>query len=230
MEPEWSARRWVVTGGDGTLTRVSESVSSLAAVPFEWGTDSLPWIGLATVLVVALGVYQLSRALRHLHALERRLGKLELLERIDTSLVRALDEPREPIIELDLQPLEEALRLLREEQRRHAERVLESLEGVRESLARSLTAPRSEAPAPVVVESKAQPEGLIDRVVNRLLAQGYEQIELVTPTEELDGVFESGGEVRVEARRDGAPHKGRVIVREGRIEDVQLRSSYETFP
>lgn len=219
-----------MVGRDGTLLRVSTCASCLAAVPFDWSTDSPPWIGLATVVAVGAGVHLLSRLLRRVRALERSLVKLELLERMDTSLARLLDEPSAPDVEVDLRPVEDALRLLGEEQRRHTDRVVQALDAVREAAARSLAAEPPEPPAPVVVESRVLPESLVDRVVDRLLALGYERVEFVTPAEQLESVFQRGGEVRVEARRDGAPHKGRVVVREGRIDDVHLRSSYETFP
>ena len=70
---------------------------------------------------------------------------------------------------------------------------------------------------------------LAERVTDRLLALGYDRIEFITAPEELE--LDGGeGEVRIEARRGGAPHKGRVTVRDGKIVDVQLRSSYEIFP
>ena len=69
-----------------------------------------------------------------------------------------------------------------------------------------------------------------ERIVNRLMALGYERIELVTPHAELEAIAGGGGEVLVEARREGVPCKGRVRVRAGRIEAVQLQPAFGVFP
>jgi hypothetical protein len=71
--------------------------------------------------------------------------------------------------------------------------------------------------------------GLADRVVSRLLALGYERITFVTPPAELDA-GRSELDIVVEARRDGAACKGRVLVRGGRIHDIQIQSAYAAFP
>jgi hypothetical protein len=70
-----------------------------------------------------------------------------------------------------------------------------------------------------------------ERITTRLLAMGFERIEVLTPLEQLEHLQAGGeGEVLVEARRAGAHHKGRVLVKDGAICDVKLRDSYEAFP
>jgi hypothetical protein len=73
---------------------------------------------------------------------------------------------------------------------------------------------------------------LADRIVTRLLALGYERVQLVTPFAKIAELLEGAGdgEVTVEARRDGAACKGKLLVKRGAIADVQLQSAYSTFP
>jgi hypothetical protein len=69
-----------------------------------------------------------------------------------------------------------------------------------------------------------------ERVTNRMLAQGYERIVVVTPREQFAAILESGGEIQVEARRDGAPCKGKAVFKGGALVDVVMQSAYATFP
>jgi hypothetical protein len=69
-----------------------------------------------------------------------------------------------------------------------------------------------------------------ERVVNRLLALGYERVQIATDRELLAQAFRSEGEVLVEAYRQGVLHKGRVVVRGGRITDVDVLPAYSIFP
>jgi hypothetical protein len=71
---------------------------------------------------------------------------------------------------------------------------------------------------------------LADRIVTRLLALGYDRITFVTPPTELALGTQGDLDVVVEARRDGAACKGRVLVRHGRIHDIQIQSAYAAFP
>ena len=66
--------------------------------------------------------------------------------------------------------------------------------------------------------------------MNRLVALGYEHIELITPNAELESIAQQGGDVLIEARREGVQCKGRVRVRGGRIETVQLQPAFPIFP
>jgi len=82
----------------------------------------------------------------------------------------------------------------------------------------------------LVATSAGSAEALSDRIVTRLLGLGYERVQLVTPLEKIGEMIAGDGEVSVEARRDGAACKGRIVIRRGVIVDVQLQSAYTTFP
>lgn len=69
-----------------------------------------------------------------------------------------------------------------------------------------------------------------ERVRARLLSQGFERIEILTPCEYHAGLLDGGGEVLVEARRSGASYKGKVRLDGGLIVDVNLRPSHTMFP
>lgn len=194
------------------------SISRLPSLfPFEWGTDSLPWIGFALLAVLGACAWPLWILIGRFRRLEKRLGKLEVLERIESVLARVLDERDD----LDLRRLEHVLVELRDDVRRQNERLISTLESLRQ---------RSDARTSAAVAPEAPGNGLAERIISRLLAQGFERIDLLTPAEEFESIARSEGEVQVEARRDGTPHKGRVRVRDGVIVDVHLRSSYQVFP
>ncbi len=74
------------------------------------------------------------------------------------------------------------------------------------------------------------PREISERVVNRLLALGYERVELAAEDEQLAAVAGGDGAVLVEAQRGGSLYKGRVHFENGAIRDVDMRSSHSTFP
>lgn len=194
------------------------SISRLPSLfPLEWGTDSLPWIGFALLAVLGACAWPLWAMIGRFRRLESRLAKLEVLERIESVLARVLDDRDD----LDLRRLEHVLVELRDDVRRQNERLISTLESLRQ---------RSDARASAAIAPEAPGSGLAERVFGRLLAQGFDHIDLLTPAEELEALARGEGEIQVEARRDGAPHKGRVRVRDGMIVDVHLRSSYQVFP
>ena len=113
------------------------------------------------------------------------------------------------------------------------EGLLEDLRDVQRRLDDRLSALAERASAPPVVVAAAAAHGaiptsalLVERALNRLLALGYEEVEVVTPR---DAVTPDGAIV-VEARRSGAVHKGEVLLAGGAVVDVALRPSYELFP
>ena len=192
--------------------------SLVAFLPLDWGSDSLPWIGFALLATLGACAWPLWILVRRFRRFEARLGKLEVLERIESVLARVLDERDD----LDLRRLEHVLVELRDDLRRQSERLVSTVELLRQ---------RSEARTSTGAVPEATPGAtLAERVVSRLLAQGFDRIDLLTPAEEFEAIARGEGEVQVEARRDGAPHKGRVRVRDGVIVDVHLRSSYQVFP
>ena len=71
---------------------------------------------------------------------------------------------------------------------------------------------------------------MIQRVRAHLVALGYEAIEVVTPRAELEGEGAFTGALVVEARRGGTVHKGRAMLEDGVVSDVELRPAHRLFP
>ncbi|MEZ6013922.1 MAG: hypothetical protein R3F49_02305 [Planctomycetota bacterium] len=119
----------------------------------------------------------------------------------------------------DLSRIEGLLGDLRDVQRRLDDRL--------SALAERATAPpQAAAVAGAPPSALSGPALLIERALNRLLALGYEQVEVVTPRDAI----EPDGAIIVEARRFGAIHKGEVRLSGGVVVDVVLRPSHELFP
>ncbi len=176
-----------------------------------WWPDTVLWLALGILLATAAaaaGVWTLVARLQSRHADARALEVLEeLRQRLDRLVADRAD--------LDLRRLEHLLIDLRD----GFARVEDALLRVHE--ARPV---ESEALVPILAPA------LGERVLNRLLALGYERIQLVTPRTELAELAARDGEVLVEAVREGVLHKGRVSVRGGRIEGVEIQPAYSAFP
>lgn len=190
----------------------------MTATPMPFPPLSLlpTWIegaGLLIGLGLLVGLWLLHGRLRDLG---RDLQRLERLESIEASLSRLAGERGD----LDLRRLEHVLLEVRDALRRMEDAWL----------ATSQSARRSEAPERV----PGAPAGLAERVVNRLLALGYERVRLLTPPEELAALASEprggNGEITIEARRNGALCKGRVLLRSGALTEVEIRPSYSVFP
>jgi len=182
-------------------------------IPLAALQDVLVAAGLVVGVALAVGLWVAIGLLRELRAELRRLAALESIE---ASLARLAAERGD----LDLRRLEHVLLELRDGGRRLEDAWLSASQ-----------APRSaEAPE----RSPDRPVSLAERVTNRLLAMGYERVRLVTGPEELSALAaEPGGgdgEIVVEARRDGAPCKGRVLLRAGALTEVVVRPAYSVFP
>jgi hypothetical protein len=76
----------------------------------------------------------------------------------------------------------------------------------------------------------APPLNLSERITNRLLAHGFGEVQILIDDEELNRLHQQDGEVVVEARRAGVLHKGRVPIRNGRIDRVEMNPAYSVFP
>ena len=59
---------------------------------------------------------------------------------------------------------------------------------------------------------------------------GYSDVKIVTPPQDLTPELLSGGAVIVEARREGATHKGKVLFEAGAPADAQLKGGHGMFP
>ena len=95
---------------------------------------------------------------------------------------------------------------------------------------RAIEAALSAADAPGVAGGPESPTRLIQRVRAHLAALGYEAIEVVTPRAELEGEGAFTGVLVVEARRGGTVHKGRAMLEDGVVSDVELRPAHRLFP
>ena len=189
-----------------------------------WWPELVAWAAVAVLVAtisVALAAWMIHARVK---AFERRLASLERLEELKAALDRIVASHAD----LDLRRLEHVLIDVRDGQRRLEDRLLAVVEA-----GRAERAPLEGARALVASGGPGSPgaaSALADRVVTRLLALGYERVQLVTPLAELALLVGGDGEVRIEARRDGAPCKGRIVLREGTIADVQIQAAYSTFP
>jgi hypothetical protein len=191
-------------------------------MPQETHVDVLTWLVALGAGLAAAGAVAAWLILARLRRAESALERLTRLDEIGTH-VQALAQRED---ELDLRRLEHVLIDIRDNQRRMEDRVLALVEARASASLTSADAPTS------AVQSTGAAAGaaLTDRVVTRLLALGYERITFVTPATDVARIAAEGGAIAVEARRDGAACKGRVIVAGGRIDDLQIQSAYSTFP
>jgi hypothetical protein len=195
-----------------------EIPGALSAVP-GWLPEATFWAVVALLFVAlaaTVGIWTLVARMRELGRQNERLATLdEILHKV-SELVAARDD-------LDLRRIEHVLIDLRDAQGRLEEAFLRAVE----SMARGGEG--------IVISGAGEASGiggghLGERVVNRLLALGYERVQIVTAPGELDELVGGDGEVLVEARRGGAQHKGRVVIRSGGLADVEISSSYSAFP
>ncbi len=159
-----------------------------------------------------------------------------LLVWIASLLLRLLTDgagqkPRE-VDEDRWQGLEKQLTSLREAQDSGMDlrRVEHLLVDLRESLQRLHHAWREEADRASARGAEDGSWPLPDRIRARVLAMGFQRIELLPPEQGWSHLESTGGEVLVEARRGGTPYKGRVEVRDGHLGEVQLRPAHNMFP
>jgi hypothetical protein len=179
--------------------------------------SGLPWMQILALLLLGAICAIAWQLLGRLRAFEERLTSLDRLPEIKTEIARLGDERSV----LDLRRLEHVLIDMRDAQKRLDERLMQIVEAARQAKA-SVEHDSGGERAPRTPYS--------ERIVNRLLAMGYERIQILTPVEELAQVFDEGGEVVVEARQEGAVCKGRVRVREGGIVGAELKSAHSMFP
>ena len=200
-------------------------------MPIETPSEVYTWFLAAAAGLTAVGAVAAGMIVHRARRIEERLARLDRLDELAAG-VKML-AAREG--ELDLRRLEHVLIDIRDGQRRVEDRMLALLEAraglVAEGRSSSLGAEAATGGALVPASASSEAgAALSDRIVTRLLALGYERIVLVTPTDEIARVAREGGAVVVESRRDGAACKGRVIVADGRIHDLQIQSAYSTFP
>jgi hypothetical protein len=184
-----------------------QETASTALATQSWIGPALVWIGVLIALLVGCCAWQIWLQRQRLCELSERLALLDKLEGVERA-VSALAAARG---DLDLRRLEHVLVDLRDGQRRFEDALLRAIEHPRAS-------------------GGAQAPGLSDAIVNRLLSLGYERVQLAAPAEQLARLETGDGDVLVEARRSGVAHKGRVLVRAGRIHAVEIQPPFAAFP
>ena len=193
-----------------------------------WFLFGVPLIGLGLLLVLAVGVVGVWQTLHHVRRVQELCGRLNALESVQASVKSLASEGRD----LDLRRIEHVLLEIRAGQKRLDESLLAILESTR---SRDVE----------IVSQPSGPASLSDRLINRLVALGYERIQILTPAAEIAALARTGpadsdrtgpsevpveGAIVVEARRYGALCKGRVQVRDGMLGEVELQPSYGSFP
>jgi len=186
---------------------------TLLYVPPDGPGDLLPWIAGASLVALMVIIWQLWRMNTLLAEQAEQLDALQGLE----EMAESLETMAERSDELGRRRLEHVLIDIRDGQKRFEERWL--------AQADKHGGASSAMPG---IDSGAT--SLSERITNRLLAMGFERIEVLSPMEEVEAIGDGDGEVRVEARRGGMAHKGQVLLREGSIADVRLRDGYDAFP
>ena len=177
----------------------------------------LPWIALAATMLLG-GLFAIVFSLvNRLRLFDQRLERLDRLEDLMSAVSRLADDQKS----LDLRRLEHVLIDIRDGQKRSQDGLLRALELARAEREAAASQGRREAPTG---------RDLSERVVNRLLAMDFERIQVVTPLADIEELTDGDGEILVEARKNGALCKGRVLVRGGTLTDVQLRPAYTVFP
>lgn len=185
------------------------------------GSFSSTWLGPALLLiaiVILLGLVRISSLLAKQLRAQSKLDSLSSLDEINAALVKMRDDRDD----LDMRRLEHVLVDIRDGNKRLEEKLTRTLE---HAAAEMQTRAETQRPANML-------PGLGERVVNRLLALGYGQVQIVSTTDELAELGKEGGngEVIIEARRDGAHFKGRVMLQDGVIADVAITPAYGMFP
>ena len=162
-----------------------------------------------------------------LRRLEKRLGSLDRLQGLEAALQKLAG--REAA--LDLRRTEHTLLDVRDHLKRLEERLLAVVESrARESAQAGGNSLANGTELAVGASPAAATSVVTDRILTRLLALGYERIQIVTSADDLALLGSTEGVVIVEARRDGALCKGRVRVARGLVGAVELQPAYSAFP
>ncbi len=192
--------------------------STQAAIGEGWMVEGAFWIALASLVATTAAAVGVWAAVVHLRRVREETQRLTTLDELDAKLGRLVADRDD----LDLRRVEHALIDIRDGQRRLEDAILRSVQragtkqvGQSDSNDLGLSAPA---------------ESISERVVNRMLALGYDRVQIVTRMEKLAELVRKDGEVLVEAKRDGVLHKGRVLLRDGRIGEIEMNPAYSIFP
>ncbi len=205
---------FTLTGTGLTIALADPTSTDTSAYGAQWIVPVMLVLGV--LIMIALG--RISTVLARQGEALAKLDGLKGLDDIHAALVKM----REDRDDLDLRRLEHVLVDIRDGNKRLEEKLTLTIEHAatkKQSTTESMRPPN------------LQP-GLGERIVNRLLALGYSGVQIVTEAEQLIELGnEAGtGEVIIEARRDGAHFKGRVLMQDGIIADVAIKPAYDMFP
>lgn len=195
------------------LTPPTAFLMTLAETVGVWGSVAVLVLGL-----VAFGV--LLGRLRKLEALLKQQDTRIATEEIRAALAKAAEDRGD----LDHRRLEHVLNEVRGGIKRTESSVLAVIE---------TQASQANQPAPArSSEPRPRQASLRERITNRLLALGYSDIRFVTPSEEIQAIADENGDgsVAIEAHQGATQVKGRVQIRSGGIDDIDLKSFYSMFP
>ncbi len=145
----------------------------------------------------------------------KEMGGIRTLNQRLESLASALER-------VDLSRVEEMLGQLHDDLRA----VQRATHAVEEAVAQAgAPAPRVEAAVEAGPASPAQRAVAVTEA--RLLQLGYGGLRILT---DLEGAGDGDLELQVECERNGMPCKGRVVVRNGAVRDVQIQTVHQAFP
>ena len=202
---------------------LTDSAPALALAPGEGWGSLLPWLALIGLIGLGWVLVLLSRTLRCLE--ETRDSARDALA-IHAELRESLAKLASERSDIDLRRLEHVLIDQREALTRLEDSLLST---VNQAMTQRAAEARSAAPPgePVV---KERADELGERIVNRLIAMGYERVHLAAERSDLEALDDERDEVPVEAHKLGVVYKGRVVLTGGRITDVDLDPPYAVFP
>ncbi len=182
-----------------------------------WVFEGIFWLAIVAVLLLAGIATALGLFMKRLRETSQWAERLAVLDELQHSLDRLISDRDD----LDLRDLEHVLIDIREGQKHLDDALMRFAE-------KTLAKESNEA----VLVPAERSEHLVERVTNRMLAMGYDRIEIASAADEVEDLAQAAGdgEVLVEARRDGVLHKGRVRVRNGRLQEVEVQPTYSIFP
>lgn len=191
------------------------ALAFLAPLEGDGGGAALLWLAALTLLAAAagaVGIWAIVARLDRLGALEKRLDALDDLR---AGLATLLKERGD----LDLRRIEHVLIETRDGQRRLEDAILRATQA-------ALRQQTSGSDAALAADDPAQ------RIIARVVAQGFERVQLVPTSAEIERLLAAEGpqEVLLEARRAGVLCKGRVLLRDGAVTGVELSPAYTMFP
>ena len=167
----------------------------------------------------------LAYALIHLRLVrfEKQVERLSTLETME----RRVQRMAENVERLRLDRVEELLQNLVEESIKTREEIRDiEIEASVQQLAPPVSVPSPE----VVVQGREQTAGerIRSAVESRILMLGYRDVRILGDLG--SATLDEHYEIRIECLRGEMPHKGSVVVRNGAVVDVDLRSVVRSFP